>query len=513
MRGATRSRSKRPTLVKPGEDDEVPLSAPSGRRASCCSRSTKASCRSPSYRTPDPLGHFFQKRALEVSTTADSRSDPARVPAAGARRPRRAATRKACSASISIRSAARARSRSRTGRASSMRMRRRASSKYAVPDYFNGTLRVMAVAVADDRVGVHDGRTLVRGDFVLSPNAPTTVTPGDEFDVSVGVSNNVEGSGANAAGRGRRSQTDKALEVVGERTQQATIAEGHESSVRFRLRARDELGPRESDVQRAHRRRAGASRRIDLSIRPATPYMTQTQGGRAAARRARDAPSIARCIRTIASSKPASRCCRCSSRMASSAISSNYPYACTEQIVSQAMPAVLLASRPEFGYVRNEPGADIGGLDRRAALATERCRAPTSSGRAAIRSSSSSRCTRSTCCSKRRARRADSRRSHRERQQLPALSRRARRQQPHRRAADRLRDLPAHAAGTAHDGRDRRCAQAAGRTLSRPVGTGSHCRVAGRRARSHAPGSRCESADRPRAVRCRHDQRASTTIR
>src|SRR5690606_23805373 len=40
----------------------------------------------------------------------------------------------------------------------------------------------------------------------------------------------------------------------------------------------------------------------------------------------------------------------------------NYPYACTEQIVSQAMPAVLLASRPEFGYVRAEPGSDVAGL-------------------------------------------------------------------------------------------------------------------------------------------------------
>jgi uncharacterized protein YfaS (alpha-2-macroglobulin family) len=40
----------------------------------------------------------------------------------------------------------------------------------------------------------------------------------------------------------------------------------------------------------------------------------------------------------------------------------NYPYACTEQIVSQAMPALMLAERPEFGYVRTEPGADIEAL-------------------------------------------------------------------------------------------------------------------------------------------------------
>src|SRR5205807_258299 len=58
--------------------------------------------------------------------------------------------------------------------------------EYIVPDYFNGTLRIIAVAVSDDAVGVQQIQTLARGDFVLSPNAPTTVTPGDEFEVSVG---------------------------------------------------------------------------------------------------------------------------------------------------------------------------------------------------------------------------------------------------------------------------------------------------------------------------------------
>ncbi|HWK51946.1 MAG TPA: hypothetical protein VNR40_18760, partial [Steroidobacter sp.] len=41
---------------------------------------------------------------------------------------------------------------------------------------------------------------------------------------------------------------------------------------------------------------------------------------------------------------------------------SNYPYACTEQIVSMSMPAVLLTSRPEFGYVKSRDGADISSL-------------------------------------------------------------------------------------------------------------------------------------------------------
>ncbi|MGH8240781.1 MAG: alpha-2-macroglobulin family protein, partial [Steroidobacteraceae bacterium] len=311
-----------------------------------------------SYRTPDPLGHFFAKRALEVSTLqildlilpefrqlglgAAPGGDAEGLLGKHLNPFRRKGEKPVAYWSGIVEADATSR-----------------ELKYVVPDYFNGTLRVMAVAVANDRVGVYDGRTIVRSDFVLSPNAPTTVTPGDEFDVSVGVANNVAGSGENAA-VAVTLQTDPALEVVGDRTQPATIAEGHEGSVRFRLRARDELGPANLTFS-ARTGAAGATRRIDLSIRPATPYMTQIKAG-----------MLARGQREIAIDRslyPHYRKLEAGASMlplqfAHGFVSylGRYPYACTEQIVSQAMPAVLLKSRPEFGYVRTEPGADIAGL-------------------------------------------------------------------------------------------------------------------------------------------------------
>ena len=69
---------------------------------------------------------------------------------------------------------------------------------YDVPDYFSGTLTVMAVAVAPDAVGSAEKNALIRGPFVLTPNVPTVAAPGDEFQVSVTVANGVEGSGAEA---------------------------------------------------------------------------------------------------------------------------------------------------------------------------------------------------------------------------------------------------------------------------------------------------------------------------
>ena len=43
---------------------------------------------------------------------------------------------------------------------------------YNVPDYFSGTLTVMAVAVADDATGAAERDALVRGPFVITPSVP-----------------------------------------------------------------------------------------------------------------------------------------------------------------------------------------------------------------------------------------------------------------------------------------------------------------------------------------------------
>ncbi|MBB6093303.1 hypothetical protein HNQ60_002181 [Povalibacter uvarum] len=346
-----------PSLVKPGETLKLRYSTDRPSRIVLFAVD-EGILQVAGYKTPDPLAHFFQKRALEVSTSqildlilpefrhlglSSAPGGDAEGLLGKHLNPFRRKGEKPVAYWSGILDA------DSTTR----------EVQYVVPDYFNGTLRVMAVAVADDRIGVHDGRTIVRGDFVLSPNAPTTVTPGDEFDVSIGVANNVEGSGANAQVE-IALETDKGLEVVGDARQQVGIAEGREGSARFRLRARDELGP--SVLKFAAKTGNGTGRRqIDLSIRPATPYMTQLRAG-VLEKGERDVAINRtlypqhRKLETGMSVLPLQFAHGFVSYLA------NYPYACTEQIVSQAMPAVLLASRPEFGYVRAEPGADVAGL-------------------------------------------------------------------------------------------------------------------------------------------------------
>src|SRR5204863_2062774 len=101
---------------------------------------------------------------------------------------------------------------------------------YDVPDYFDGTLKVMAVGVSNETAGSTDRDALIRGPFVITPSVPVLTAPGDEFEAGVTVANNVEGSGADAEIE-LRAETSAQLSMLGTATQKLRIAEGREQSV------------------------------------------------------------------------------------------------------------------------------------------------------------------------------------------------------------------------------------------------------------------------------------------
>jgi alpha-2-macroglobulin len=110
-----------------------------------------------------------------------------------------------------------------------------------VPDFFNGTLRIFAVAVSEEAMAVESRKTLVRGDFVLSPNAPMMAAPGDEFEVTVGVANNIIGSGPNPD-LTLRLEVSPHLELIGSAEVRLPVPELREATAAFRVRARGRLG-------------------------------------------------------------------------------------------------------------------------------------------------------------------------------------------------------------------------------------------------------------------------------
>ena len=220
---------------------------------------------------------------------------------------------------------------------------------YTVPDYFNGKLRVMAVAVDDAAIGVAQTRSTVRGDFVISPNVPLAVTPGDEFEVSVGVANNVTGSGKDASVT-LNLQTSAHLQVIGSAAQTLKISEMREGVASYRLKAAEGSKAMLGSATLSFTAAAGgknAKLGTDVSVRPAVPRYTQiTMGsfkGSIDVPVTRDMYVEYRRLEAGVSPLPLVLANGLSSYLA------NFDHLCTEQLVSQAMPALILGVRPEFG--------------------------------------------------------------------------------------------------------------------------------------------------------------------
>jgi uncharacterized protein YfaS (alpha-2-macroglobulin family) len=230
------------------------------------------------------------------------------------------------------------------------------SLTFPIPDYFSGTLRVMAIAVSEDSLGRAEKKAFIRGPFVISPNVPTFVGPGDEFEVSVGVANNVEGSGPGASVTLQCRAADS-LEILETARKSLSIPEGREGSAHFRLKAKPILGSaRLTFIAQTQGQQSSLS--VDLSVRPPAPFRrTITTGffknGKVEVPVQRAMYPHYRKLMVSASLVPLG--------LANGLIGylEEFPYGCTEQLVSKAFPALILQKRPEFGFSPEKTAASI----------------------------------------------------------------------------------------------------------------------------------------------------------
>lgn len=214
---------------------------------------------------------------------------------------------------------------------------------YNVPDYFNGSIRVMAVAVASSAVGSASQSTEVRGHFVINPNVPTFVAPGDEFDVNASVANNVEGSGPNATVAVNLTVSPQ-LKISGNTNQSITVPEGQERSLHFKVKAGESLGSAELSFTASL---GDKSSKIasTLSVRPPVAYATSITSGYAT-----DIKKILdinqtfypeyRKVNVAVSRSPLILVSGLTNYL------NDYPYGCVEQLVSKAFPWLVMSNQP-----------------------------------------------------------------------------------------------------------------------------------------------------------------------
>lgn len=217
---------------------------------------------------------------------------------------------------------------------------------YEVPDYFNGSMKIMAVAASEAAVGADEVKTTLRNELVLMPNVPMFVAPGDEFEVSVGVTNTAVGSGV-AKGIKLNLEVSEHLEVVGTKSKELEIKEGSEKTEKFLLKAKNILGSASIKFTATWNGK-NAKSLTDLSLRPSMPYkvdlkmghLSSTKGEILLGRKMYDEYSS---FKLSASVLPLTI------SQALLQYLDGYPHGCTEQTLSKSFPTLLLAGYPAFG--------------------------------------------------------------------------------------------------------------------------------------------------------------------
>jgi len=216
---------------------------------------------------------------------------------------------------------------------------------YQIPDYFNGTIKVMAIAVSTDSIGVTEKESQIRGNFIINPNVPTFVAPGDEFDISSSVANNVKDSGDQAKIEVELTASPE-IEIIGSSKQSLLIGEGHEKTIHYKLRAKSALGAAKVTFT-ATTGDKKSSMDATLSVRPANPMITQIDSGLDR--------SSSKSLDLLHSFYPQFR--SVDATMSTSPLIlvfglqrylDNYPYGCTEQLTSKAMPLLAINSQDWF---------------------------------------------------------------------------------------------------------------------------------------------------------------------
>lgn len=314
------------------------------------------------YRLPDPLAYFFRKAALMVSTSqivdlllpeysllrkaafGGGDDEPGRL------NPFKRITEKPVVFWSGIVDA------DATPR----------EAVYDVPDYFNGTLKVMALAYAADstenvtqnKAGTAsvEKETTVRGPFVLTPGVPTLAAPGDTFEAGVTVANNVAGSGPDARVT-LTVEPSEHLEIVNAPREPLAIPEGREKSVVVTVRVKDALGSA-SLLFTATDGKENVRLRSTLSVRPAVPQMTQVLSGNFTRPETevqidRSMYPQFRHLDAVVSAVPLGLA------HGLDAYLKNYPNGCSEQITSAAFCRLMLGDEADFALSRAEVFAQM----------------------------------------------------------------------------------------------------------------------------------------------------------
>ena len=233
---------------------------------------------------------------------------------------------------------------------------------FDIPEYFNGAIRVFAIAANDTAVGSATAETHVQSPIIVSTTLPFVVAPGDTFDVNTIITNMTDGTTATAVADVMASVSPN-LSITTIPNNTLNVPFGTEKQWSFVVRAGDTLG--NADIKINTEIRDGTDTVLSqrttgstLSVRPITTFNTKIKFGTLKSTTTVRGFSIDAYPEYTTTTLYVSPGIAIVARPLFEYLK-KYEYSCTEQLVSRALPFALMPTNDVLGITYNESKSEI----------------------------------------------------------------------------------------------------------------------------------------------------------
>ncbi|MGK0367604.1 MAG: hypothetical protein ACI9QD_000742, partial [Thermoproteota archaeon] len=228
---------------------------------------------------------------------------------------------------------------------------------FHVPSHFNGSLKVMAVAVGNKTLGRKVTSSFIRSELILNMRAPVVLAPNDKVKIPFNVLNNLDKSSGSEDINFSIKTTSQLQNLGKKEIKSVSIKHQEEKGVTYSYQASEELGAGEVSFN-AKFGSATQSLTETFSLRPATPLSRMSSIGAV-----QDSSEEFKFNRNVYSELEVRRCAVSTSPLSLALPAVNYlktsNYHCSEQLISRAFPHLLLFDSEIWGKSKANALANI----------------------------------------------------------------------------------------------------------------------------------------------------------
>jgi len=219
--------------------------------------------------------------------------------------------------------------------------------EYQVPDFFDGTLRLMAVAFGVDGAGATQTDSIVRTPIVITPQIPVFAAPNDHFFATATLTNTTDHDIRVAI----TPEIDGGIELDEKSPKSLLLRPAGHETVRWAIHATELFGSATVRFT-AKSGEDSITRRGTLSVRPGAPYVTSITsghfGGNSTELKVSSDfyPQFSK-SHAMLSTTPFGLAYGLKENVM------NFAYDCSEQLTSKAFAALILSDNVDFGLAKD----------------------------------------------------------------------------------------------------------------------------------------------------------------